>query len=76
MYHIENFTMLFYYTDHLVKLQINLTPLLIIWKTTIYCQKADFVLTIGDFDSIKYNTTPERAQLDSITSLYAMKHFI
>ena len=76
MYHIENFTMLFYYTHPLVKLQSNLTPLLIIWKTTIFSQKADFVLTIGDFDSIKYSATPERAQLDSITSLYAMKHFI
>ena len=48
----------------------------------IYSRKADFVLMIGDFNvkscnwSINDTTTPEGAQLDSITSLYGMKQLI
>ena len=48
----------------------------------IYRRKADFVLMIGDFNakycnwSINDTTTPEGAQLDSITSLYGMKQLI
>ena len=44
--------------------------------------KVDFVLMIGDFNvkscnwSINDTTTPEGAQLDSITSLYGMKQLI
>ena len=47
----------------------------------IYSQKADFVLTTGDFNakscnwSINDTTTPEGAQL-AITSLYGMKQLI
>ena len=48
----------------------------------IYSRKADFVLTIGDFNakscnwSINDTTTPEGVRLDSITSLYGMKQLI
>ena len=49
----------------------------------IYNRKADFVLmVIGDFNAKSCNsstndtTTPEGAQLDSITSLYGMKQLI
>ena len=48
----------------------------------IYSQKADFVLTTGDFNakscnwSINDTTTPAGAQLASITSLYGMKQLI
>ena len=47
-----------------------------------YSRKADFVLMIGDFNakscdwSINDTTTPQGAQLDSITSLYGMKQLI
>ena len=50
--------------------------------TDIYSRKADFVLMIGDFNakicnwSINDTTTPEGAQLDSITPLYRMKQLI
>ena len=45
----------------------------------IYSRKAGFILVIGDFNTKSYNrsindtTTPEGAQLDSITYLYGMK---
>ena len=48
----------------------------------IHSRKADFVLMIGDFNakscnlSINDTTTPEGAQLDSITPLYGMKELI
>ena len=48
----------------------------------ICSRKADFVLMIGDFNakssswSTNNTTTPEGAQLDSITSLYGMKQLI
>ena len=48
----------------------------------VYSRKADFVLVIGDFNvkscnwSIDDTTTPEGAQLNSITPLYGMKQLI
>ena len=70
--------MLFHCIDPLDSLIYNFEKLI----TDIYCRKADFVLMIGDFNakscnwSINDTTTPEGAQLDSITSLYGMKQLI
>ena len=47
-----------------------------------YSRKADLVLMIGDFHAKSHNclttdtTTPEGAQMDSITSLCGMKQLI
>ena len=74
--------MLFHCMDPRVKRLMNLTPLLTTFINYFISRKADFVLMIGDFNakscnwSINDTTTPEGAQLDSITSLYGMKQLI
>ena len=74
--------MLFHCMDPRVKRLMGLTPLLTTFINYFISQKADFVLMIGDFNakscnwSINDTTTPEGAQLDSITSLYGMKQLI
>ena len=74
--------MFYHYIDPLVKLQINLTPLLANLEKLVIdicSQKADFVLMKDNFNARSWKwsftgmKTPEEAQPDPITSLYGMK---